>query len=84
MKALRGDDTLLTTLNYWHLLMNLGAKYAQLTSIMYSITLAIMSMLMKEDDRWSIMGANKTSSTYQRKIIDGGLPNSGDISLVEI
>jgi hypothetical protein len=80
MKAPRGDHTLLTTLTFWHLL-----KCAQLTSIMYSMTLIIiLDMLMKEDDCWSMMGANKASTSHQRKIIDSGLPNSGDISPAEI
>jgi hypothetical protein len=56
----------------------------ELTSIMDSTTLAIVGMLIKEDDGWSAMSINKASSSHQRKIIDGGLPNSGDISLVKI
>jgi hypothetical protein len=72
MKALRGDDPFLTTLTYWRL-MNLGSKCAQLTSGRDSMTHAIVSILMKGDDGWSMMSVNKASSGHQWKVIDGNL-----------
>jgi hypothetical protein len=49
MQALRGDDMLLTTLTYWRL-VNLVSKFIQLTTRMDSMTLHIVSILMKGDD----------------------------------
>jgi hypothetical protein len=72
MKALRDDDPFLTTLTSWHL-MNLGSRCAQLTSRRDSMTHAIVSISMKEDDGWSMMSVNKASSCHQRQVIDGNL-----------
>jgi hypothetical protein len=83
MKALRGYYTLLTTLTPWDF-VNLSAEWAQLTSRMDSVSLSLVSILMKEDDGWPMMSVNESSSGHKRRLIKSGLPNSGDLSLVDI
>lgn len=83
MQALRGYNTLLTTLMPWHF-VNLSAKWTQLTSRMDSVSLFIVSILMKEDDGWPMMSVNKASSGHKWKMIESGLSNSGDLMLMDI
>ncbi len=83
MIPFRGDEALLTTLASRRV-KDLGAKSTQLSSRVDGVTLSIVGILVKKDDSGTTMSVDKTSMSYQRKVNNGGLPNSSDISLVEV
>jgi hypothetical protein len=63
--------------------MNQGAKGTELGRRMNSMALPAVSMLVKEDNRWSTMGSDKTCHSGQGQILDDTLPNTSDVGLIE-
>jgi hypothetical protein len=87
MLALRGDDALLTTLASWSV-MNLSAKSRQLSSKVDSVAFSIVYIVLvmnEEDHGWTpTMGMDKANSSHQREVSDSRLPNTSEVSLMEV
>jgi hypothetical protein len=86
MVSLRGDDASLTTLASWRV-MRPGAKSTQLSRREKSATFSIVGIVVKKDDGcwWTPMSMDKASNRHQqREVSDSRLPNTRDISLVEV
>ena len=82
MIAVRSDDTLFPTI-VARSLMDQNTKSLKLSRGMNGVSLAIIGILIEDDNGWPKVGGDKTSSSDQGEVLENAVSNTSDIGLVE-